>query len=177
LAAQAIRFDEIIGAQPSGRLTAYVRATALLPYHRCARCTPLRLYDGSKKGVRKGVDPRRQAQKTGAASRGAASPGWRNRLIRQEIIGHRMRRFGQQVAGRTAVLPGHRALALLDKQARQHGVGAFFHVNVQQLTDLLPNVRNMAQPGQFVALQRRTRGREKEFPRRLGFILRQGALQ
>jgi hypothetical protein len=177
LAARAIRVEQSIGTQPSGRLTVLAPARALVPFRRCARGTPLGLPLGSSKDVRKRLNPGCRPQKTGVASRGAACAGWRNRLIRQEIIGHRMRRFGQQVAGRTAVLPGHRALALLDKQARQHGVGAFFHVNVQQLTDLLPNVRNMAQPGQFVALQRRTRGREKEFPRRLGFILRQGALQ
>jgi hypothetical protein len=58
-------------------------------------------------------------------------------------------------------------LALLHQPPRQQGSGSFFEPDIEQLNDVLANVRGVAQSRQFVRLQRRARSREKEIPRRL----------
>ena len=107
---------------------------------------------------------------------------WR-RSIRKNIIGHGMRhrtwhgtghRSGHCVAARgeqsltwTVFRNAWRPLALLDEPARKHSAGIFFDPLVKQSANLLAEIGGMSETRKFVALERVTRSREKEFPRRL----------
>jgi hypothetical protein len=58
---------------------------------------------------------------------------------------------------------------LLHEQAREHGVSVFFHPLVEQRPDFLAEIGGMGETGEFIALQRVTRGRQEELPGRLGW--------
>jgi len=117
---------------------------------------------------------RTQLQKSSRPSRWTANYGRRDRLIREEIIGHSMRAVrrmdGPRIDGLRRVLNTRRAFALLHKPSREHGGGVFFEPRVEQLSNLLAEIGGVTEPRQLVALQRGTRGRQEKLPRRLGFV-------
>ncbi len=121
----------------------------------------------------------------GCGLRTTAKFGPRPRSIREKIIGRSMCGLASCVEGRRSLVFGYRALAglarrggmvaLLHQPARQHGRGVFFEPGIEQLRDLLAEIRRVAQTGELVTLQRVAGCRQQEFPRRLGFVI-QGAL-
>jgi len=118
-------------------------------------------------------------------SRTTAKFGPCARSIREKIIGRSMCGLTSCVEGRRPLVFGCRALAglarrggvlaLLHQPARQHGRSVFLKPGIQQLSDLLAEIRCVAQAREFVTLQRIARRRQQEFPRRFGFVI-QGAL-
>jgi hypothetical protein len=129
--------------------------------------------NGSKAGL--------PAHVLGCCSRTAAKFGRRARLIDEKIIGRGMRGLAPRVAGRSALVIRCRPLirvanrggvfALLHQPARKHGRGVFFEPGIQQLSDLLAEIGSVAQAGEFITLERIAGRREKELPRRLGFVI------
>jgi len=106
----------------------------------------------------------------------AAGCGRRNRPIRKNIIGHGMGVLGRRLAGRGVFLYWRGTFALLHQPARKHGCGIFLHPLVQKRSDLLAKIGSMVEAREFIALQRDSRSREKELPRRFGFAIGHGDL-
>lgn len=109
-----------------------------------------------------------QHPKIATSSSGAAVCARRSGPIRKKIIGHGMSVFLERLGGRCGFRRARRTFAQVHQVARQHGGGAFIHPLVEKRGNLLAEIRGVAEPGEFVALQRDARGREKELPRRLG---------
>jgi hypothetical protein len=96
----------------------------------------------------------------------AAVYGLRDGSIRKKIIGHGMRAIVARVAfGKHVRRPGG-TFSLLQKQARQHGSGVFFHPLIEQGGNLLAEIGGMRQTRQFKALQGVPGSGEQELPRR-----------
>ena len=112
---------------------------------------------------------------TGALGR-AAICGWRNRPIREKIIGRGMGVLRRTLAGGSVFLHWHGTFALLHQPARKHGCGIFLHPLIQKRSDLLAKIGSMVEAREFIALQRDSRSREKELPRRFGFAIGHGDL-
>jgi hypothetical protein len=119
-----------------------------------------------RKSRKIGFEPRNQI----ISSRRAAACGRRELLIREEIIGHRMRPVGARLGGGQDFRSVQGTLPLLHQPARQHGGGIFLKPLVKQVADLFAEIRGVTQSGEFVALQRIARGRKQELPRRLGLV-------
>lgn len=86
--------------------------------------------------------------------------------IRQKIIGHSCRdgsRLAQRFRGHDR---GNLAFSVLHQPASQHRATIFLDPLVYQGGDFLSQIRSMAKPGQFVALQTISRCGQQEFPRR-----------
>ena len=110
----------------------------------------------------------RKLQKSYKSSRWAPVYGLRGRSIRKKIIGRGMRSIAPGLGFGKWFRNTRRPLALLQKQARQHGGGVLFQPLIQQGADLLAEIGSMRQARQFKALQGVPRSREKELPGRLG---------
>src|SRR5690349_11064296 len=103
---------------------------------------------------------------------GAADCIRRRGSIRKNIIGHATG-HGMPVRWKQFLVRGvrrvaRRPLALLDKPARKHGASVLFHPLIEQSGNLLSEVGGMGEARKLKALERVTRSREKELPRRLG---------
>src|SRR6266581_5041489 len=109
-----------------------------------------------------------QHPKIATSSSVAPVCGRRSGPIRKKIIGHGLSVFRQGLGGRRGFRRARRTFAQVHQVARQHGGGAFIHPLVEKRGNLLAEIRGMGESGEFVALQRDARGREKELPRRLG---------
>ena len=84
--------------------------------------------------------------------------------IAQKIIGRGLRRSGWvRLRG---LHDRSFALAVLHQPARQHRGGIFFYPLINQRGDLLAQIRSVAEPRQFVALQTVSRCGQQELPRR-----------
>jgi len=150
-----------------------------------ARGTPRRGLGDSGLLAVSGPQTRLPARVLGCDSRATTKFAWRARSIREKIIGHSMRGLASCFGGSRSLVIGRRllacrvsrggVLALLHQPARQHGRGVFFEPGIEQLRDLLAEIRRVAQTGELVTLQRVAGCRQQEFPRRLGFVI-QGAL-
>src|SRR5579863_3521420 len=110
----------------------------------------------------------RELQKSYKSSRWAPVYGLRGRSIRKKIIGHGVRSVAPGLGFGKWFRNVRRPLALLQKQARQHGGGVFFQPLVQKGGDLFAEIGGVRETRQFKALQAVARGREKEFPGWLG---------
>jgi hypothetical protein len=112
--------------------------------------------------------------KNSTLSRRAASYGPRDRSIRENIIGHRMRAVrgiaGLRFARLGHVLNPQRAFALLHQPSREHGGGVFVQPGIEQLANFLAEICGVAKPRKFVALERIPRSRQKKLPWRLRFL-------
>jgi len=114
-------------------------------------------------------------QRWGVGSPSTANFGRRSRLIREKIIGHRMR--GLATAGRIRCsFLDHRMFALLHEPARQQGRGILFEPAIQQRHNFLAEIGRMVQARQFVAVKGIARSGEQELPIGLSFVI-QGDLQ
>ena len=109
-----------------------------------------------------------QHPKIATSSSVAAVCARRSGPIRKKIIGHGMSVFLERLGGRCGFRRARSTFAQVHQVARQHGGGAFIHPLVEKRGNLLAEIRGMGESGEFVALQRDARGREKELPRRLG---------
>jgi hypothetical protein len=109
--------------------------------------------------------------RTAFTSSRASVCGRRDRATRKKIIGHGMFIFRERFSGRRVFLHVLRTFPLLHQPASQHGRGIFLHPKVEKRADLLAEIGGMAEAREFVALERVSRSREKELPRRLGFVV------
>jgi hypothetical protein len=160
------------------------RVVRLLPVtvHR----TPRRCLDDSALLAGSGLKSGLPARILGCRSRTAAKIGRRARLIREKIIGHAARAVAPRVASGSPLVIRCRPLvrlpnrggmfALLHQPPRKQSRGVLFKPGVQQLCDLLAEIRRVAEARELIALQGISRRREKELPGRLGFVI-QGDLQ
>ncbi len=154
-------------------------------YGACAGCVGARKL-GSRQLVEANTPPSQRARnrtsvnssgelcessrKMAVTSRWAAIGGRRPRPIRKKIIGRSMSAFRRRFARGSGLQHLRRTLALLHQPAGQHGGSILLEPLVEKRADFLPEIRSMAQTREFVALQRVTRGREKELPRGLGLL-------
>ena len=124
---------------------------------------------------------RMEAAKNLTASGRTARWGLRSRLIREEIIGHRMRAVrpiaGARFGGGLCLCDARRALTLLHQPAREHGGGIFLQPGIEHLADLFAEIGGMTKPRKFVALERIARSREQKLPRRLRLMHGHSILQ
>ena len=100
-------------------------------------------------------------------------------LFNQKIIGHRVAGAGLLSVRRSCAFGGNVGVArrMFHQQPRQAGVRALLDIAVQQLLDLLSQIRGVIKPRQLIALQAVSRGGKEKIPRRLGrMIAIQGAL-
>ncbi len=110
-------------------------------------------------------------RKIAFTSSGASICGRRDRPIRKKVIGHCMSVFREGFGRSNVLLRLLRAFPLLHQPARQHGRGIFLHPQVEKRADLLAEIGGMAEPREFIALQRVSRSGEKKLPRRLSFVV------
>lgn len=137
--------------------------------------TPLRRITGSVIRDGGGGEASLKNSKISCTSRGTSNFCRWSGSIRKNIIGHRMRHGASHAighgTGRAMAVRGDQFLArsvfrgavwlvtLLDQPAGKHGAGVFVD----------PLVEQSGKAREFIALERSTRSREKEFPRRLGW--------
>jgi|SRR5580704_10104745 len=126
--------------------------------------------------ARAGCKLRMERRKMAFTSRGASVCGRRGRSIRKEIIGHGMSASREKFRRANVLLPLLRAFPLLHQPASQHGCGILVHPKVEKRANLLAEIGGMAETGEFIALQRISRSREKKFPRWLGLVVVQRGL-
>jgi hypothetical protein len=168
------KHEGLARAQICDWLGSRARESALHVLPRAPRDTPVN--DRANRSVSGKSCPGNPTEpgENGTLSRRAASYGRRNRSIRENIIGHRMR-AASRIAGLCFaclrhVLNPQRAFALLHQPSREHGGGVFVQPGIEQLANLLAEIRSVTQPRQFVALERIFRSRQKKLPWRLRFL-------
>jgi hypothetical protein len=113
-------------------------------------------------------------KKVAEVSKSSVGSRWRERLIREKIIGHRMRTGLGAGRGRIACARGGRTLALFHQPAREHRAGVFIKPLIEQRSNFLTKVRGMTETREFVGLERCSRSGQQEFPRRLCFVTGHG---
>ena len=123
-----------------------------------------------------GCKPRMERRKMAFTLSGASVCGRRGRAIRKKIIGHGMSASRERFSRGNVFLPLLRAFPLLHQPAGQHGRGILVHPKVEKRANLLAEIGGMAETGEFIALQRISRSREKKLPRRLGLVVVQRGL-
>jgi hypothetical protein len=121
--------------------------------------------------VRTGVELRNEYRKIAFTSCRASVRGLRDRAISKKIIGRSISIFRDRFSGGRVFLRLMGTLPLLHQPTREHGGGILLNPKVEKSADLLAEIGGMAQAREFVALQRVSRGREKELPRRLGLVM------
>ncbi len=94
-----------------------------------------------------------RGQKKAEVSGHSAGSRRRERLLREEIIGHRMCASLGAGRGRLIESGRGRALALFHQPAREHRAGVFFQPLIQQRADFFAQVGGVAKTGEFVRLQ------------------------
>ena len=94
-----------------------------------------------------------RGQKNAEVSGHSAGSRRRERLLREEIIGHRMSASLGAVWGRFIESGRGRALALFHQPAREHRAGVFFQPLIEQRADFFAQVGGVAKTGEFVRLQ------------------------
>jgi len=107
-------------------------------------------------------------QKTYKSSGWAPIYALRGCSIRKKIIGRGMCSVAPGLGFGEWLRSARRPLTLLQKQARQHGGGVFFHPLIQQGADFLADIGGVRETRQFKALQGVSRGREEKLPGRPG---------
>jgi hypothetical protein len=113
-------------------------------------------------------------KKAAEVSKSSVGSRRRERLIREEIIGHRMRTGLGTGRRRIVCAGGGRTLALFHQPAREHRAGVFIKPLIEQRSNFLTKVGGMTETREFVGLERCTRSGQQEFPRRLCFVTGHG---
>jgi len=108
---------------------------------------------------------------------GAANYMRRRGSLRKNIIGHGMPVRWKQFLALGGCGVAWRPLALLDQPTSEHGAGIFFQPLIKQCANFLAEVGGVSKTRKLIALERVTRSREKEFPRRLRWGTRHVGLQ
>ncbi len=122
--------------------------------------------------------PRRASERSVAAVRNV----WANESIRQKIIGHNVAigryRFGSGLIRRGLDVGGaHIALAQLQENTSDHGIGVLVDPLIKQRIDFLAEIGGVCEAREFVTVQSIGRSSEKKLPGRLGAIGGHGALR
>ena len=117
-----------------------------------------------------------EGRKIDFTSRGASVCRRGDRAITKKIIGRAMSIFRESFNGRSVFRQVLGTFALLHQPAGQHGGGIFLTPKIEKSADLLAEIGGMAEPREFIALQRISRSGEQELPRRLGFVVVHGGL-
>ena len=91
-------------------------------------------------------------------------------LIREEIIGRGMRAGLGAGRGRVVCAGRGRTLASFHQPAREHRAGVFVKPLTEERSNFLTKVGGMTESREFVGLERCSRSRQKEFPRRLRLV-------
>jgi hypothetical protein len=103
-----------------------------------------------------------EPRKNSKTSRCAAIYGRRDRSIRENIIGHRMRAArritGLRFARLWRALNPKRAFALLHQPSREHSGGVFVQPGIEQLANFLAEICGVVEPRELVALEGVLRG-------------------
>jgi hypothetical protein len=164
------------GAQCCVAPAGMAAARELCSQRRAAQGTPVRTGAGRSRSIETSLEKKSGPRNSDSTSRRAACCRWCGGLVREKIIGHRMRSVEPRLGPGDDVrdLPG--MLALFHQPARQHGRGVFFQPLVEQGTDLLAEIGGMTQARQFIGLQRIARSGQKKLPRRLGLVAGHGIL-
>jgi hypothetical protein len=89
-----------------------------------------------------------------ARSTGSTGSWRRERRIREKVIGHGWRGRSWPAGRHVGVGAGGAAVAIFDQPAGQHGGGVFIQPLIEEHGDLLAEVGSVAEPGQFIGLQR-----------------------
>ena len=158
-------------------LRSRVRESTLHLGRRVLPGTPVEQWTSSKRSGITNLGKRFEPPKNNWQSRRAASNTRRDRLIRENIIGHWMRTArridGPRFAGLRRVRSRRGAYTLLlYEPSREHGGGGFFQPHIEQLADFFAEICGVTEPRKFVTLEGVSRGRQKKIPRRFG--LRRG---
>jgi len=112
--------------------------------------------------------------KTAEVSKSSVGSRRREHLIREEIIGHRMRAGLGAGRGRIVCAGGRGTLALFHQPAREHRAGVFIEPLIEQRSNFLTKVGGMTETREFVGLERCSGSGQQEFPRRLCFVTGHG---
>jgi hypothetical protein len=168
------KHEAVPQAQGCGALRSCARESTLHVVPRASRGTPVSdRMNGSLSGETSPGNPAEPA-KSSKLSRCAAIYGRRDRSIRENIIGHRMRAArriaGLRFARLRRVLNPQRAFALLHQPSREQSGGVFVQPGIEQLANFLAEIGGVAEPRKFVALKRIPRSRQKKLPWRLRFL-------
>jgi hypothetical protein len=115
-----------------------------------------------------------RAKKIAEVSKSSVGSRRRERLIREEIIGHRMRTGLGTGRGRIVCARGGRTLALFHQPAREHRASVFIKPLIEQRSNFLTKIGGMTETREFVGLERCSRSGQQEFPRRLCFVTGHG---
>ncbi len=160
--------------QECDALKSRARESALHRGRRVLPGTPVRERPSRNVSGETSLEKRIEPPKNDRRSRRAASNTRRDRLIRENIMGHStrvVRRMdGLRSAGLRDVLNARRAFALLHEPPREHGGGILVEPAIEQLANLLAEIGGVAEPRQLVTLQRGKRSRQEELPRRFGLM-------
>jgi hypothetical protein len=147
---------------------------ALSPGRQASRGTPVKVWANRNVSGETSPGNPTEPAKNSKLSRCAAIYGRRDRLIRENIIGHRRhatRRIAElRFARMRRILNPRRAFALFHEPSREHGGGVFIQPRIEQLANLLAEIGGVTQPREFVALERISRSRQKELPWRLRLL-------
>jgi hypothetical protein len=101
-------------------------------------------------------------------SRGAGASGRRGGSVRKNIIGREMAPgiflLRKNLFRGGLFRSGRWPLPLVHQQSREHGASGFVDPLIEQGANLLAEIGGMTKTGEFVALQRIARSREKKLP-------------
>jgi hypothetical protein len=129
------------------------------------RALPKRRTPGSRR-EQIGEKASAKSREIGSPSCGAAACRVRRASMRKKVMGHETPLLRRQFAGCRGFRFLWRPLPLL-QPTRKHGFGAFVDPLVEKRGNLLAKIGGVSKTGEFKALQRVARGREKELPRGL----------
>jgi len=148
------------------------RARVALRNHRVVQCTPQQKWPAVGTFARKWSKTGETWARTSEKSAPTVGTARRRDTIRQEIIGHSLRRSSRRVAGRN--LWSGRLETLVDKPTGQHCADVFLKPGIQQVANLFTQIRGVAETGQLVRLQGIAGSSEKKLPRRLSSVFGHG---
>jgi hypothetical protein len=111
-----------------------------------------------------------RTKKVAEVSKRSVGSRQRDGLIREEVIGRRMRTGLRAGRGRVDCARGEGTLALFHQPAREHRAGIFIEPLIEQRSNFLTKVSGVTEPGKFVGLEGCSRSRQQKFPRRLCLV-------
>lgn len=161
--------DGVVGAWFCRARTRCVIPVASRYVQRCRPDTPLRRRITCIETAQMKSCGGSAGQGAGDASRSGANSRHRHPSFILEIIGRSTHGVGSQFSAARAHRSVSHPVAVFHQPSRQQGGRSLLQPDIEQFDDLFANVCGMAQPRQFVALERRAGSGKQEIPRRLGF--------
>jgi hypothetical protein len=111
-----------------------------------------------------------RTKKVAEVSKSSVGSRRRDGLIREEIIGRRMRTGLRSGRGRIVCAGGEGTLALFHQPAGEHRAGIFIKPLIEQRPNFLTKVSGVTETREFVGLERCSRSGQQKFPRRLCLV-------